>query len=132
MSRSARSVHAFGLYLVAVGLTALAVPNLLFRLVDVPATEEPWIRILGVVVVVLGSYYLVAARNDMVPLFRATVGGRLVAGVALVLIVGTWGYWLAVVFGVVDVAGAIWTWTALRRDDDEASHPTLTAARSTS
>lgn len=132
MSSAARSVHVFGLYLVAVGVIALAVPNLLFEMLNVPVTDEPWIRILGIVVMVLGSYYLVAARNDMVALFRATVAGRIVAGVALALIVGVWGYWSAVMFGVVDVVGAIWTWIALRQDDADARESELTATRGAS
>lgn len=116
MSPAARSIHVFGLYLLGVGFVVLAVPNLLFDVLGVPATDEPWIRILGLVVGVVGFLYFVAARNNLVPLFRATVAGRIVVGIGLILIVGVWGYWSAVAFGVVDLVGATWTALALRRD----------------
>lgn len=121
MSPAARSVHVFGLYLVAVGLVALGVPNVLFAVVGVPETDEPWIRVLGAVVVVLGFYYLVAARHHLVAMFSATVAGRVAAGISLITIVSLWGYWTAVVFGVVDVLGAIWTFLALRREGPDAA-----------
>lgn len=126
MTHAARSVQVFGLYLMAVGCVALTVPNMLFGLLGLPSTDEPWMRILGVVVVVLGGYYLVAARHELVVMFRATVAGRVVAGVALMAIVGVWGYWPAVAFGVVDLVGALWTWFALRRDETHELLPAPT------
>lgn len=116
MSPTARTVHVFGLYLVAVGLIVTSVPNVLFGVLGIPATDEPWIRVLGVVTLVVAAYFFVAARSELTPFFRATVPGRVVLGGALIVVAVVWGYWAAVVFGLTDFAGAVWTQVALRRD----------------
>jgi hypothetical protein len=56
MSRSARSVFAFGVYLVAVGLALVALPNTLLALLRFPATHEIWPRVVGVLALVLAYY----------------------------------------------------------------------------
>lgn len=53
MSRPARSVFAFGMYLVAVGLALVALPNPLLALLRFPTTHEIWPRVVGVVALVL-------------------------------------------------------------------------------
>ena len=123
MSPAARTVRWFGLYLIAVGLILVAIPNVLLGLFRIPPTDQPWIRILGLVVVVLAAYYLVAARNEFTDFFQVTVAARLVAGAGIILIVALWGYWAAVVFGLVDMAGALWTWAVLPRNPGSGRRP---------
>jgi hypothetical protein len=50
-------LQTFTLRLVALGVALVAMPNLLLRLVGIPATDEPWIRVLGLVAASLGVYY---------------------------------------------------------------------------
>jgi hypothetical protein len=114
MSPAARTVRFFGGYLLAVALVLVLVPNLLLGVLGIPTTSEPWLHVLGVVVGVLGVYYLVAAQHEFTAFIRATVPGRLVAGAGIIVLVALWGYWPAVVFGVVDIAAAGWTASALR------------------
>ena len=76
MSKSAFSIQAFGIYIIALGLGLVFVPNLLLSLLRMPVTSEVWIRVLGVVVVNIGVLYVVAARSNAVAVFRATVYGR--------------------------------------------------------
>jgi hypothetical protein len=113
MSPAARTVQLFGIYIVAVGVILLAIPNVLLGVFGIPATDEPWIRILGLVLLALAGYYLVAARNELTDFFQASVAGRVVVGAGLIVMVALWGYWTAVVFGLVDIAGALWTRAAL-------------------
>jgi protein-S-isoprenylcysteine O-methyltransferase Ste14 len=61
------SVLAFGIYMVLVGLALLAVANVLLSLLAYPTTTEIWIRTLGLAVVILGYYYIVAARFEIPP-----------------------------------------------------------------
>jgi hypothetical protein len=119
MSPAARTVNLFGIYLVAVGMTLVVIPDVLAGLFGIPPTDEPWIRILGLVVLVLAGYYLVAARSELTVFFRATVAGRVVAGAGLIVIVALWGYWMAVVVGLADIAGALWTRAALANEQPE-------------
>jgi hypothetical protein len=114
MSRLAKTVFAFGVYLSAVGIILVLSPNTLLAVLGIPTTTEVWIRVLGVVVGVLGGYYVQAARYELTPFFRATIWGRAVvfllfgAFVMLGLARPT-----LVLFGAIDLLGALWTAAAL-------------------
>ena len=115
MSKSAVSIFGFGLYLLLVGPILVLVPNLLLSVFSIPETSEVWIRVLGVVVVVLGYYYVQAARNELTAFFRATVPARVI--VLACFSVFVWMKLTAptlVVFGVIDALGVLWTALALR------------------
>ena len=115
MTKPAQTIAVFGLYLVLTGTILVVIPNVLLASLRVASTQEPWIRVLGAVVAVLGYYYITAARNELASFFRATLWGRsavLVLFLALALL--SLAPAQLVVFGVIDALGAVWTWTALR------------------
>ena len=115
MSRAARSVAAFGVYCIVVGIILIANPNLLLAAVGLPPTREVYIRVLGVVVLVLGLYYLEAARAEAVAFFRWTTWGRPIAfAVFGALVLLGLAPRVLLLFGCVDAAGALWTARALR------------------
>lgn len=121
MSRSARSVFVFGVYMVVPGIALLVIPNVLLSLFGIAATSEVWIRIVGVLVVLLAFYYIQAAREELTDFFRLTVYTRasiVVFFVAFVLL-GLAEPILAL-SGVVDLLGAIWTQLALRSSSIES------------
>jgi hypothetical protein len=115
MTPAARSVQVFGIYLVATGAVLVFAPNLLLGLLGMPEAREVWIRVLGIVVAVLGVYYLVAAARALVDFYLPTVVLRSLVFVAFGVLA-----WLQLApvqlvgFGVVDLLGALWTWRALR------------------
>jgi hypothetical protein len=117
MTRAARSVFVFGIYLVCNGLILFAAPNTLLALLRLTPTTEPWIRILGIPVGVMGTFHIAAARGDVVPFFRFTVWGRpiVLLGVAS-LVVLQLAPPVVIAFGLVDAAGAFWTRAALRKE----------------
>ena len=118
MSKAAVTVFAFSIYLFGLGGVLISVPNLLLSLFRIPPTEEVWIRVVGVLVVLLGYYYLTAARNEQTPIIRATVIGRLVVLVSFIVFVllGLAPSAL-ILFGVVDALAATWTGLGLRADE---------------
>jgi len=115
MNRAALSLRLFALYLGANGLVLLLIPNLLLTLLGLAPTEEPWIRVLGIIVFNLGLYYHAGA--DGVAFQRITVVTRVIvlAGFAGLVLAGQAPGQL-VLFGLVDFTGAIWTALAMRRD----------------
>lgn len=116
MSRSARSVLVFGLYLVGVGLALVLCPNPLFALLRLPASHEIWPRVVGVLALVLAFYYVQAARYELVAFFRWTVTARILVFVvfaAFVLL--SLAPVPLVALGAVDLAAAVWTALALRK-----------------
>lgn len=116
MSPTARSLQAFGFYLCVLGPGLLVAPGPLLAPFGIAAPQEVWVRVVGLLALVLGAYYLVIARHEVVPLMRASVVARFgVLGVfsGLVLLAGAPA--ALVVFGLVDAAAATWTAVSLRR-----------------
>lgn len=115
MSHSARSVFVFGVYLAALGLTLLVVPNVLLGLFAVPATTEVWIRVVGMLLLFLAYYYILAARKGLADFFQWSVYARatvILFFTAFVLL--DYATPSLILFGAVDLLGAIWTAFALR------------------
>jgi hypothetical protein len=118
MSRAARSVFIFGVYLAILGLTLAVVPNVLLGLFGLPNAQEPWVRVLGVVTAVVGHYYMAAGLQGDVGFFRSTLPGRSVAFIGFALLSTLrLAPPVLVLLGAVDAAGAVWTWFALRKTD---------------
>lgn len=119
MTRAARSMQVFGLYLGLLGLGLTVAPNVILVLFGFVPTEEPWIRILGFVVAVLAHYYLAAAHGEDRLFMRATIIPRLT--VLPVFAIFVWANWAPVnllVFAIPDLLGAIWTRQAIRAAAD--------------
>ena len=117
MSRAAKSLFIFGIYLCGLGVLLLLVPNLLLRLFRVPPTSEVWIRINGMFVLCLSFYYVQAARNELTSFIRWTVWARVAVIIyftAFVLLISAPRVLL--IFGLIDLLAAAWTWFALKKD----------------
>ena len=117
MSRAARSLLAFGIYLIALGLFLLIAPSTLITLFGLPAVDDVWIRVVGMLIVLLAYYDIQAARGETTDFFHWSVVARasviaFFAGFVLADLVKP----ILLLFGAVDLAAAIWTHVALRRD----------------
>ena len=115
MSRAAHSVFWFGVYLAVAGAGVLLAPQLVLAPLGIPVPREVWIRVVGVLVLCLATYYIVAARSGALAVMRATVPVRLFVTVAFGALVAL-GLAPAglLLFAAVDCAGAVWTALALR------------------
>lgn len=115
MSKSARSVFIFGLYLGVLGIVLLVTPNFLLGVFQLPSTNEVWIRVVGMLVFLLGVYYLLAARKEMTDFFQWTVYLRptVILFFAVFVLLG-FVKPILILLGAVDLLGAIWTGMALR------------------
>jgi hypothetical protein len=115
VSRPARTLYVFAIYLALMALTLLFAPNLLLRLVGMPETTEVWIRVVGMLVGFLALCYYVAVRTEARPIMWASVLARLCALLFFtVFVIAGWVDWVLILFGVVDALAALWTWRALR------------------
>lgn len=110
MNPTELSIFIFGIYLVIVAVGFLFMPNAVLPIFKMPKTNEQWIRVMAVVVGVLAYYYIVAAVNDLTPIFWATVYGRFGVFVAFVgLVLAKKAKAPLILFGVIDASGALWT-----------------------
>ena len=115
MSKSALSVFVFGIYLLVLGIVLVVAPNFLLGIFSVPSTSEVWIRVAGVLVLILSFYDIQAARLEMIEFFKLTVYSRvpvIVFFTAFVLL--GFAAPVLILFGAIDLLGAIWTALALR------------------
>lgn len=124
MSGVARSLVVFGWYLAAFGTFLVLVPNLVLGVFGLPPTEEVWIRVVGVLVLVIAYFNLRLAREEFLPHARLTVHARVAVLVFLVaFVLAGLAKPILILVGVVDFAGALWTAAALRRDPRNATGP---------
>ena len=115
MNRPATSIRVFGIYLLILGSALVAVPNLVLAFFGFPPSSEVWIRVVGLLAAILGYYYDQAARHDLVPFYRTSVRARIFTFLSFVAFV-LFGMVKPslIFFGAIDLAGAAWTFFALR------------------
>ena len=121
MSKAASTVKVFGVYLGLLGVTLVLSPNLLLSVFGIAPTSEVWIRVVGLLVFNIGVYYWFAAKSEARLFFAASVYVR--AAVPLVFIAFVALGWVSpvlVLFGVVDLAGGVWTFAMLRKEQHGA------------
>lgn len=115
MSNAAKSIFAWGVYLIGLGGILLLAPNFLLPIFGFPPTQEIWIHILGVVVTALGYYHIQAARRDIVPFFRWSTQGRVFTVICFTaFVVLGLAKPILFLFASADFFGALWTGMALR------------------
>jgi hypothetical protein len=117
MTKTARSIFAFGVYLLPLGLLVMLAPNFFLSLFFVAPTSEVWIRVMGMLIIWLAIFYCVTGQYELRPLFIWTVRNR----VATFLILGTFVVLgiapvQLVTFGFADLFAALWTWSLMRRE----------------
>jgi hypothetical protein len=115
MSKAAYSVFVFGLYLGVLGITLLVAPNFLLGMFALPGTAEVWVRVVGMLVLFLGFYYVLAARAEMTVFFRWTMYPRVTVILFFTaFVVSGFAQPPLILFGVADLLGVLWTGLALR------------------
>ncbi len=127
MSRAARSAQVFAVYVMGTGAVFVVAPNALLSLFGLAPTTEPWVHVVGVLAFMIGIYAWVGGRHDHRPFLVASVGTRVLvfAAFASFVLLGMAPPVLAL-FGLLDLAGALWTFAALRADARAAAQAQAT------
>jgi hypothetical protein len=121
MSTSAKTLFFFGLYLVGMGVGFVLMPNVLLGLFGLPQTAEVWIRVVGVLALLLAFYYIQAARAELRIFIQWTVYARAAVIVFFTaFVLAGWVSPVLILFGVVDLLAALWTGWALRQEGEAA------------
>ncbi len=112
------SVLAWGLYLLLLGSGLLLFPKPLVTLFHLPFGGGFGERMLGVLTLVLGLYYLLAGLQHNTPMYRWKLYGHGL-GVSIMVLLMVCGYAPIGLVGTVlmDVLAGAWTWKALRHAD---------------
>ena len=116
MSKAALSMFVFGIYVIVLGVILMVIPNVLLAIFGLPATTEVWIRVMGMLVIIIGYYYIRASHNEkeMISFYRWSVHARSAVIIFFIIFV-LFGLVkpILILFGVADLAGAMWAWKTL-------------------
>ena len=116
MSSAAKSIMYFSFYPLGMGLSLFFIPNLILGIFGFEPANEIWVRVLGLLAFSVGIIYFYCARTEQIGFFRITVPERVVFFLGMVaLVVFFHGNPMLILFGSVDLLGAIWAGLALRR-----------------
>jgi hypothetical protein len=115
MSKSAFSLLVFSIYIFALGFKLLFFPNLWGRFFGIPETQEIWIRVVAVLVLIIGYFDFMASGSEVVDFFRWSVRARLAVPVFFFAFVALGlAPPILILAGIIDAAGAVWTAACLR------------------
>ena len=122
MSRASLSLFIFGIYLIIIAIIFLFVPEILFSIVMVPTDPDIMSRLFGMIVLFLAYYFIRGALDEegLKKFFMWTVHTRATVIIFLIIFVALQLVsFIVLIFGFIDLAGAIWTFWALRKDKAE-------------
>jgi uncharacterized protein YjeT (DUF2065 family) len=116
MSPAAKSVYYFGIYLVIMGITIVVAPNMMLGLLQLPETNEVWLRVAGMLVFNIGVlyFYMAPAENKLFFALSMYLRASVMIWFILFVVIG-WATPAILIFGAADLAGAIWTFVALKK-----------------
>ncbi len=117
MKSASFSIKFFGIYLIITGLSMAFAPNQVLEISGFPRTEEPWVQVLGSLASVLGYYYWSCGVAGATAFYKATIIGRIAGFFILSALVVKGSPTQLLTFGIADLAGAFWTYIALRQNN---------------
>ena len=110
MNGAALSVFVWGIYIAVLGSGLLFFPGKILPLFGHDKPKDFWIRVFGLVVIVLGYYYIDTAVHDITRFFWISVYGRYAVTLGELLLVASKRAPKAVIpNAVIEAGGATWT-----------------------
>ncbi len=115
MDTTAFSIYAFGIYEIIAGIGFLSFPNLILSFLNMEKTIEPWIRVVGILGILIGYYHFKIGQLTISALYYSTIYVRIGFIFSLVLLALTkQAPKKIILFGVASILSTIWTyWTLL-------------------
>ena len=116
MSKAGRSLFIFGIYAMVSGILLVTIPNVLFTSLGLSTTSDVWPRFAGVLAIVIGFYEMQSGRKSIVDFLWWSIYARasFIIFLAIFALLGL-AKPVIILLGVIDLAGAAWTFIALRK-----------------
>ena len=110
MNATTLSVFIWGIYVFLTGVLLFLLPKKTLSLFGHDAPKDHWIRVVGILALSLGYFYLVAAQNELISLYWASIYARIAGFLGFsALVVFKKAKSKIILFGILDVLGALWT-----------------------
>jgi len=120
---SRTSVFVFGVYLTVMGSLLLLIPNLVLPLFGFDVVDDVWIRVLGLVFVLISSIYYLAVKESFSIFYKLTVYIRLVVFCSFIVFYAlNLAPWQLLLFGVFDAVTALWTALLIKSESTVVCH----------
>jgi hypothetical protein len=117
MSKTAVSITVYGIYLGSAGVGFMFIPDVLLQVLSLPPTNEVWIRLFGVLAVVLAAKAYYPVRMNVVALMQFDVYTRTFAGIFItVLVVMGLAPRIMLILAIIDILASVWTQVAIFAD----------------
>jgi hypothetical protein len=118
MTSTAKSAFYYSFYMMGMGLGLLFIPGLILGVFGFDATNDIWIRVLGLFAFCAGMLYFYCGRTNQTGFFRISIIERIVfffgmVGIVLFLQADP----MLALIGSVDLFGAIWTAVTLHKSN---------------
>lgn len=110
MNRVSKTILIFGVYSLIMGIVLLFIPHFILPLFSLPITGEPWLNMLGFVLLCSSYYYIRSAFSDDMRFATYTTHTRFAAPLVVAyLILSGKADWHFLSFGLIDGLGGLWT-----------------------
>ena len=118
MTKSGKSVFYFGILAVLNGIIFCVIPGQLMSILKLPELSVAWARVIGLLVIVVGSYEIISGRNNLMPLIKGTIYMRLFffTGIVLLFVSGQMPKEI-LPLAIIDLLGAVWTILSLKAEN---------------
>ena len=117
MNQSSLSMAVFCVYMLLLGLAFLINPNPVITLFGFQPVDDFWIRIIGLVLLILSFYYYMAIKEKAYNFYKWTTYGRMpIFFVFLIFVLLGIAPPILLAFGAFETGCAFWTKAALKKD----------------
>ena len=117
MNRTSKSIFIFGLYSLIMGIVLLFLSDMVLPLFDLPVFGEPWLNLLGFVLICSSYYYIRSGLSGNLQFALYTIHTRFFAPLVVAFLIATGkADWHFLSFGIVDFLGGLWTWLELKKN----------------
>lgn len=108
------SIFIWGIYVILIGVLLLFIPNKVLILFGHDQPKDHWIRVVGIIAVSLGYFYLSSAHNEVYSFYWASIYARIAGLIGFSgLVIFKTAKPKILLFGLIDALGAAWTLLAL-------------------
>ena len=119
ISSTKTTLQFFGIYVLLAGITTAIAPEIIYALMFLEFKANNLHKVISILAIVIGTYYLNATRGDCRIFAEGSVIGRLIvvfASIGFVLLGKLEWNWL-LIFSI-DALGLVWTAVALRSEEE--------------
>ena len=117
MTKSAKSLFYFGMYVLLTGITICLVPDKFISILKLPDIPMPWARLIGLLVIIIGCYDILNGKNNVKPLIKVSIYLRIFFFIGILLLFTTGQMPKEILpIGVIDLLGAIWTFLSINSE----------------